>query len=507
MKILLSVLLALGVSAIPASAITVTTPVSGAQVSSPFNLIASTTTCAGVPAVSMGYSIDSGSAIIEPTSFNVMVSATTGSHVLHVKCWGKGTHDQVLLNITVGSGTSSTSTSNITVASPANGIKLTSPFILSASDTICSGVPAVSMGYSIDGGSTTAEPTSFSTSISKSLGTHTIQVKCYGTNGQDSVYVSVDVVPPPSAATPQFSVASGQYTSAQIVSLFDATPGATIYYTTDGSGPTTSSPQYTGPLSIASSTVIEAVAAAPGYSNSGLARASYSIVQPSKANIPSDAIHVSEVQTLPGWRIKHDPATGGTADGSMTLVNTPTLSGQTAEFDTSYSSYSGVLYSVNYDNDPSAHNFVYDANVWIEAGSQIGNLEMDNNQVIGNGDTIIYAFQCSGNSGVWEYSENAGTPTSPTVKWMKSTQPCNPATWATNTWHHVQIEYSRDDLGNVTYQSVWVDGVETPINATVPSEFSLGWATGTLVANFQVDAAATSGSSTLYLDNFSMYRW
>ena len=26
-------------------------------------------------------------------------------------------------------------------------------------------------------------------------------------------------------------------------------------------------------------------------------------------------------------------------------------------------------------------NFVYDAEVWIEAGSVIGNLEMDNNQV------------------------------------------------------------------------------------------------------------------------------
>jgi hypothetical protein len=71
----------------------------------------------------------------------------------------------------------------------------------------------------------------------------------------------------------------------------------------------------------------------------------------------------------------------------------------------------------------------------------------------------------------------------------------------------VQIGYSRDDVGNVTYQAVWLDGVKYPINATVNSAFSLGWASGVLVANFQVDGIGTSGSSTLYVDNLTMYRW
>jgi hypothetical protein len=71
----------------------------------------------------------------------------------------------------------------------------------------------------------------------------------------------------------------------------------------------------------------------------------------------------------------------------------------------------------------------------------------------------------------------------------------------------VQISYSRDDSGNVTYHSVRLDGVESPINATVPGAFSLGWATGTLVANFQVDGTSGSGSSTLYADNLTLYRW
>ena len=192
----------------------------------------------------------------------------------------------------------------------------------------------------------------------------------------------------------------------------------------------------------------------------------------------------------------------------MTIVSDPTFTGgQSAQFQTSYSSYGGVLYSVTYGQDSGPSNFVYDAEVWIAAGSTIGNLEMDNNQVISNGDTMIYAFQCAGDSNTWDYSENAGTPANPVVKWVHSNQYCNPATWTKNTWHHVQISTSRDDSGNVTYHSVWLDGVEYPINQTVMSEFALGWAANDLIANFQVDGTSVGGSSTLYLDDFTIYRW
>jgi hypothetical protein len=130
---------------------------------------------------------------------------------------------------------------------------------------------------------------------------------------------------------------------------------------------------------------------------------------------------------------------------------------------------------------------------------------MDNNQVIPDGDTVIYAFQCSGYSGVWEYSGNTGTLTSPIVKWFRSTVPCNPANWTPNRWHYVQISYSRDDVGNVTYPSVWPDGVQGDINQN--SAFTLGWADGVLVTNFQVDGMGDSGSATLNLDNLTIYRW
>lgn len=507
MKTLLSAALVLVGSIVPASAITVSTPANGAQVTSPFTLIASTTMCGSVPAVSMGYSIDSGSAIIEPTSFTASVSASVGSHVLHVKCWGKQVSDQVLLNITVvQASTTSVSTSDIRVASPANNSKITSPFSLVASATNCGSSPATSLGYSIDGGTTILEPTSFSASVKANLGTHVLAVKCSGQGTTDQVKLSIDVVPPPSAATPKFSLAAGSYTTKQFVSLSDATPGATIYYTLDGSGPTTSSPVYMGPITVSSTLTIEAIAAAPGYSNSGLARADYSIVAPKGPSIPSNATEQTAIQLLPGWRIKHDSATPGTATGAMSVVSDPSLSGQAQEFYTTFTNGGGLLYSLDYANDANAQNFVYDAQVWIADGSQIANLEMDNNQVIPNGDTVIYAFQCSGYSNTWEYSANVGTPTAPIVKWIRSTSSCNPANWTKNAWHHVQISYSRDDVGNITYHGVWLDGVEAQINQTVPGAFALGWANGVLVTNFQVDGLG-SGSATLDLDNLTVYRW
>jgi hypothetical protein len=504
MKTLLFTALALLGICIPASAITVATPASGAQVTSPFSLIANTSTCGSVAAASMGYSLDSGSAIIEPTSFSATVTAALGAHVLHVKCWGQKTSDQVLLNITV---VSSAATSDITVTNPANGAQLTSPFNLAASTRTCASTPAASMGYSIDGGHTTTEPTSFTTSITANTGTHVLAVKCAGQGVTDQMVLNIHVVPPLTAATPVFSVAAGTYTTRQVVTLSDATSGAKIYYTTDGSGPSTSSLCYNGPISVSSSQTIEAIAVEAGYTSSGLARADYVITPPKGPTIPSNATSETQVQLLPGWRMKHDTGTPGSSTGAMAVVSDPSLSGQAQQFYTTFTSSGGELYSLSYGTDSAPQNFVYDAQVWIDEGSEIANLEMDNNQVIPSGDTVIYAFQCSGNAKVWEYSSNAGTPTAPVVKWLRSSAPCNPANWATNVWHHVQISYSRDNVGNVTYHSAWLDGVESPINQTVNSDFTLGWAAGTLITNFQVDGAGANGSATLYLDNLTIYRW
>jgi hypothetical protein len=81
----------------------------------------------------------------------------------------------------------------------------------------------------------------------------------------------------PAAATPTFSPAPGTYSSAQSIALSDTTPGASIYYTTNGQTPTTSSTPYSTPIPVGSSMTIEAIAAASGFANSTVASGSYVI--------------------------------------------------------------------------------------------------------------------------------------------------------------------------------------------------------------------------------------
>ncbi|WP_263339554.1 chitobiase/beta-hexosaminidase C-terminal domain-containing protein [Acidicapsa dinghuensis] len=78
-------------------------------------------------------------------------------------------------------------------------------------------------------------------------------------------------------AQPVISLPGGTYSPSQTVTITDATPGASIYYTTNGSTPTASSTPYTSPLTVGRNTILQAVAIAPGYSISGVTVASYTM--------------------------------------------------------------------------------------------------------------------------------------------------------------------------------------------------------------------------------------
>jgi hypothetical protein len=222
--------------------------------------------------------------------------------------------------------------------------------------------------------------------------------------------------------------------------------------------------------------------------------------------VPSDATNVSSLQTLGGWTASHDSGSGGSSSGSTGLVSSPSQGGTARKFASSFSGSGGERYNVSFGDDMTSANFFYDGWVYISgSASSIANLEMDMNQVMENGQTVIFGFQCDGYSGTWDYTANKGTPTNPSDTWVHSGAKCNPRSWSANTWHHVQVSYSRTSAGVVTYHAVWLDGTEYAINATVSSAFSLGWSP-TLLTNFQVDGLG-SGSATVYLDNLVVSRW
>lgn len=77
-------------------------------------------------------------------------------------------------------------------------------------------------------------------------------------------------------SAPTFSLAEGTYNEAQTVEISCSTVGATIYYTTDGNNPTTSSTTYTVPISISETKTLKAIASY-GTEISSVVSATYTI--------------------------------------------------------------------------------------------------------------------------------------------------------------------------------------------------------------------------------------
>ncbi len=85
------------------------------------------------------------------------------------------------------------------------------------------------------------------------------------------------VLPTVQVATPTFSPAGGTFSTPQSVMLSDTTPGASIFYTTDGSTPSPASNLYTGPITVSSTTAINAIATEGESLSSAVASAVFTI--------------------------------------------------------------------------------------------------------------------------------------------------------------------------------------------------------------------------------------
>jgi hypothetical protein len=139
--------------------------------------------------------------------------------------------------------------------------------------------------YTTDGSTPTTASTVYTGPIVLGVGTTIIQAIAtaagFTQSAVGSATYAVSAVapsPPPPAATPAFSPAGGGYVAPVSVTITDSTFGATIYYTTDGSIPTTSSALYTGPIALAvGTTTVKAIATVTALSNSAVGSASYAL--------------------------------------------------------------------------------------------------------------------------------------------------------------------------------------------------------------------------------------
>ncbi len=130
--------------------------------------------------------------------------------------------------------------------------------------------------YTTNGTAPTSASTKYAGAISVSK-TETIKAIGIANGHTASGVASAVFTIEPKAATPAFSPKPGSYTSAQSVAVTDATKGAAIYYTLDGTLPSSSSTHYSAPIKIAATTTLKAIAVASGYSSSLVDTGSYVI--------------------------------------------------------------------------------------------------------------------------------------------------------------------------------------------------------------------------------------
>ena len=84
----------------------------------------------------------------------------------------------------------------------------------------------------------------------------------------------------PKVKAPTFSPAAGAVAANTEVTISTTTEGATIYYTTDGTNPTTTSSVYSAAITIDAAKTIKAFAVKDGHPDSDIATAAYTIAEP-----------------------------------------------------------------------------------------------------------------------------------------------------------------------------------------------------------------------------------
>ncbi len=134
--------------------------------------------------------------------------------------------------------------------------------------------PGTSIYYTTDGSAPNLNSTLYTGPI-KVASTTTIIAFAAGSGYSPSGTSSAAFVQELQAPAPMLSVAAGSYSSSQRITLTHSAPNAIIYYTLDGTTPSSSSSVYRDPIMITNDCTVNAIAVVEGFTTSAVASAHY----------------------------------------------------------------------------------------------------------------------------------------------------------------------------------------------------------------------------------------
>lgn len=152
-----------------------------------------------------------------------------------------------------------------------------------ASVTITCSTSGAAIHYTTDGTTPTSASPTYSSPIAVNADVTIKAIAVKADMTDSSVATASYVVVLPKVATPTFAPAAGEVLSGTEVAISCATTGATIYYTTDGSTPTTASTEYTAAIEVTAAVTIKAIAVKADMTDSAVATAAYTIGIPTAA--------------------------------------------------------------------------------------------------------------------------------------------------------------------------------------------------------------------------------
>jgi LysM repeat protein len=263
---------------------------------------------------------------------------TTSSTAYTGAIWQSSTQTLKAIAVESGYANSAVTTAAYTIApvlpaptfSPTGGGASWALFNSPPSVTISDSQAGTTFYYTTNGTTPTTSSTKYTGAITVSA-TETIEAIAVETGYTNSSMSSMLYSIAPMLPAPTFSLAPGTYSTSQSVTIGDATAGTTIYYSTNGTTPTTSSTKYTGTITVSATETLEAIAVESGYCSSPAATAAYTIIAP--------ALPVPTFSLAPGTYTTSQTVTIGDATAGTTIYYTTNGTMPT----TSSSVYSGAI--------------------------------------------------------------------------------------------------------------------------------------------------------------------